>query len=316
MSTIVSQLPVSSQAPNPPGSVAGRHHGVMSQMTVLAVGGTGESRPDDRRTEVSGLLREVTVRLDDRFAPRWVGYPASYGPVATGGLSYVQSTEAGVCALLDRLREDAGPIALIGYSQGCTVIRELLGMIAAGIVPVGRIVAAGFISDPQQPAGVVPGCEGRGVAGEGPPLPAAVSVMWVANPQDMICNASDDSYVRDIADLTRSMSLRTVHTWCAHMWQLLRHNSFQNAAKTRFSPRQWRTDLRRLRVALVEILGYLPPRLAWRGIRIANRRGGRHIAYATEPLDARGLTGCQVLARWLCDTADDHTVSESLSPAA
>ncbi|MCQ4122719.1 PE-PPE domain-containing protein [Rhodococcus tibetensis] len=288
----------------------------MSQMTVLALGGTGESHPDDHRTEVSGLLREVTDKLDDRFVARWVGYPASYGPVAAGGLSYKQSTEMGVRALLDRLKETPDPIILIGYSQGCTVIRELLGIIAAGHMTAGRVVAAGLISDPQQPAGVLPGCEGRGVAGEGPPLPATVSVMWVADPQDMICNASEDSYVRDIADLTRSMSVRTAHIWFSQIWQLLRHNSFQNAAKTRISPRQWRTDLRRLRTALVEILGYLPPRLAWRRLRITNRRGGRHIGYATEPLDARGMTGCQLLAHWLCETSDDHTVPEPLSPAA
>ncbi|MFE7421426.1 cutinase family protein [Rhodococcus sp. NPDC057529] len=272
---------------------------VMPQVTVLAVGGTGESHPDDHRRHVSGLLREVTDALDDRFACRWVGYPASYGPVAAGGLSYRQSTEVGVRRLIDAMDDVPGPVMLIGYSQGCTVIREVLGQIATGPRHAGNLAAVGLVSDPEQPAGVVPGCRGRGVAGVGAPIPESVPVQWIAHPDDMICNASEDSYVRDIADLTRWMSFRALRTWLAQTWELIRSNSFQNAGKTRISPRQWRTDLRRLRTAMIEVLGYLPPRLAWRGVRVVNARGGRHIAYASEPLDASGLTGCQILAQWL-----------------
>ncbi|TJZ77088.1 PE-PPE domain-containing protein [Rhodococcus oryzae] len=271
----------------------------MSQITVLAVGGTGESHPDDRRTEVSGLLREVTDTLDDRFVARWVGYPASYGPVAVGGLSYRQSTEVGVRRVIEAVAETDGPVMLIGYSQGCTVIREVLGHIAAGDLAAGGIAAVGLISDPEQPDGAVPGCRGHGVAGPGPEIPDSIPVLWVGHPEDMICNASDDSYVRDIADLTRWMSLREPRTWLGKLWELLRDNSFQNATKTRLSVRQWRTDLRRLRTAAVEVLGYLPARLTWGRVRMSNPRGGRHVAYATEPLDAGGLTGCQVLAQWI-----------------
>ncbi|SDE59011.1 PE-PPE domain-containing protein [Rhodococcus tukisamuensis] len=270
----------------------------MKQVTVLAVGGTGESHPDDRRTEVTGLLREVTAALDARFESRWVGYPASYGPVAAGGLSFRRSTEVGVRRVLDALEGADGPVMLIGYSQGCSVIREVLGHIADGRVRCD-VVAAGLISDPQQPEGAVPGCHGRGVAGAGPAVPESVPVLWIGHPEDMICNASDDSLVRDIADLTRWMSLRDLRTWLAKTWELIRRNSFQNATKTRVSVRQWRTDLRRLRTAMLEVLGYLPPHLTWRGIRVANPRGGRHVAYATEPLDARGLSGCEVLAQWI-----------------
>lgn len=271
----------------------------MSQITVLAVGGTGESHPDDRRTEVSGLLREVTDTLDGRFVGRWVGYPASYGPVAVGGLSYRQSTEVGVRRVIEAVAEADGPVMLIGYSQGCTVIREVLGHIADGRLAADSIAAVGLISDPEQPDGAVPGCRGRGVAGAGPTAPDSIPVLWVGHPEDMICNASDDSFVRDIADLTRWMSIRDPRSWLGKLWELLRDNSFQNAAKTHVSIRQWRTDLRRLRTAMLEVLGYLPARLAWRGVRVTNPRGGRHVAYATEPLDASGLTGCQVLAQWI-----------------
>lgn len=267
------------------------------QVTVLAVGGTGESHPGDRRIEVSGLLREVTDALDDRFVSRWVSYPASYGPVAAGGLSYRQSTEVGVRRVIDAIDAADGPVMLIGYSQGCTVVREVLGRIT--LDRRAKLCAAGLISDPEQPQGAVPDCHGRGVAGVGAPVPDSMPILWVGHPQDVICNASDDSYVRDIADLTRSMSFRNLRMWLAGIWELLRSNSFQNATKTHPSPGQWLTDLRRLRTALIEILGYLPAHLQWRGLRVVNPRGGRHIGYATEPFDRSGLTGCQILAQWL-----------------
>nr|WP_296773743.1 PE-PPE domain-containing protein [Rhodococcus sp. (in: high G+C Gram-positive bacteria)] len=271
----------------------------MTQVTVLAVGGTGESHPDDHRSVVTGLLSRVTDNLDDRFSARWVGYPASYGPVAIGGLSYRQSTDVGVRRLIAAIAATDGPVALIGYSQGCAVIREVLGRIEAGEVSLPSVVAAGLISDPQQPAGAVPGCTGRGVAGTGPAIPDRVPVMWVGHPKDMICNASDDSYIRDIADLTGAMSFRTPKLWLRQLWTLLRSNGFQNAAKTRWSPRQWVRDARRIRIAAIELGGYLPRTLVWRRVRLSNPSGDRHIAYASEPLDESGLTGCQILAQWL-----------------
>lgn len=271
----------------------------MHSVTVLAVGGTGESHPDDHRTHVTGLLRGVADALDDRFVCRWVGYPASYGPVAAGGLSYRHSTEVGVRRLITEIEAAEGPLMLIGYSQGCTVIREVLGRVAASRMQLPDVIAVGLISDPEQPEGVVRGCHGRGVAGTGPAVPSSIPMHWIADPRDMICNASDDSYVRDIADLTRWMSLRTRRTWLRELWKLLRSNGFQNAAKTRLTPGQWRRDLRRMRTALYEILGYLPKRLVVRGVRVGNPRGGRHVSYASEPLDAGGRTGCEVLAQWM-----------------
>lgn len=271
----------------------------MTHMTVLAVGGTGESHPDDHRTVVTGLLGHVTANLDERFTSRWVGYPASYGPVSVGGLSYRQSTQSGVRRLIAKIAGVDGPVALIGYSQGASVIRELLGLMARGTVSLPKVVAAGLVSDPQQPAGAVDGCDGSGVAGDGPEVPSSVEIMWIAHPSDMICNASDDSLIRDIADITRWMSFRTPKHWLQQVWALLRCNGFQNAAKTRLSPRQWIRDARRLRVASRELAGYLPRTLVWRRYRVANPSGDRHIAYATEPLDDSGLTGCQILAQWL-----------------
>ncbi|MDV6276193.1 PE-PPE domain-containing protein [Rhodococcus erythropolis] len=266
----------------------------MAEVTVLAVGGTGESHVGDDSARVLGLLSAVTDELDSRFDSRWVAYPASYGPVADGGLSFRHSTAMGVKALSTEIAQSGGPVMLIGYSQGCTVIRAALPTLNGA-----NIIGVGLISDPQQPAGVVEGCEGHGVAGDGPEVQPWIPVTWIGHPQDMICNASDDSYIRDIADLTRWMSFSQARVWARKVWELLRSNAFQNAQKTRFSPKQWRTDLRRIRTAFLEVLGYLPTRLNLNRFQLKNPRGGRHISYAIEPLDESGLTGCELLASWM-----------------
>ncbi|UPU41403.1 MULTISPECIES: PE-PPE domain-containing protein [Rhodococcus] len=266
----------------------------MAEVTVLAVGGTGESHVGDHGARVRGLLSAVTDELDSRFDSRWVAYPASYGPVADGGLSFRHSTAMGVKALTAEIAQTDGPVMLIGYSQGCTVIRSALPTLNRA-----NIIGVGLISDPQQPADVIEGCEGHGVAGDGPEIQPWIPVKWIGHPQDMICNASDDSYIRDIADLTRWMSFSQARVWAGKVWELLRSNAFQNAQKTRFSPKQWRTDLRRIRTAFLEVLGYLPTKLNLNRFQLKNPRGGRHISYAIEPLDESGLTGCELLASWM-----------------
>lgn len=287
-------LPVSSQGLDADLSESTWMIADMAEVTVLAVGGTGESHVGDDGTRVRGLLSAVTDELDSRFDSRWVAYPASYGPVADGGLSFRHSTAMGVKALTAEIAQTDGPVMLIGYSQGCTVIRSALPTLNRA-----NIIGVGLISDPQQPAGVIEGCEGHGVAGDGPEIQPWIPVKWIGHPQDMICNASDDSYIRDIADLTRWMSFSQARVWAGKVWELLRSNAFQNAQKTRFSPKQWRTDLRRIRTAFLEVLGYLPTKLNLNRFQLKNPRGGRHISYAIEPLDESGLTGCELLASWM-----------------
>lgn len=287
-------LPVSSQGLDADLSESTWMIADMAEVTVLAVGGTGESHVGDDSARVLGLLSAVTDELDSRFDSRWVAYPASYGPVADGGLSFRHSTAMGVKALTAEIAQTDGPVMLIGYSQGCTVIRSALPTLNRA-----NIIGVGLISDPQQPAGVIEGCEGHGVAGDGPDIQPWIPVKWIGHPQDMICNASDDSYIRDIADLTRWMSFSQARVWAGKVWELLRSNAFQNAQKTRFSPKQWRTDLRRIRTAFLEVLGYLPTKLNLNRFQLKNPRGGRHISYAIEPLDESGLTGCELLASWM-----------------
>ncbi|MGW0037189.1 PE-PPE domain-containing protein [Gordonia sp. NPDC003376] len=279
-------------------------------ISVLVVGGTGESYPGDARTRVTGLLAAVTDVLDNRFRARWVGYPASYGPAPTlRGMCYEESVALGIEALTEALREPDGPIVLIGYSQGAVVIRRVLATLWDGSSPTGsqirrRILAVGLVADPHQPPGVVPGCEGWGVAGPGPAIPDDLAIWWVGAADDMICNATSDSLFRDVADLTRALALPTTRRWVTEMWKSLRSNAFQNAERTRFGPRQWRRDVGRLASARREVLGYLPPVIAVPGVRLRNARGGRHTSYADEPYRRAPLTdphttGCQALAGWL-----------------
>ena len=124
----------------------------MAEVTVLAVGGTGPSHVDDHDARVRGLLSAVTDELDSRFDSRWVAYPASYGPVADGGLSFRHSTAMGVKALSTAIAETDGPVMLIGYSQGCTVIRAALPTLTSPTLNGANIIGVGLISDPQQPA--------------------------------------------------------------------------------------------------------------------------------------------------------------------
>jgi len=271
------------------------------QVLVLAVGGTGESYPGDERTAVTGMLAAVTDALDERFVGRWVPYPASYGPSPDReGISYLDSVALGVERLSAEIAAARVPVMLIGYSQGAVVIRTALAG-PGGAELARKVSAVGLVADPHQPPGAVPGADGWGVAGPGPDLPAGLPVFWVGADDDVICNASPDSLVRDIADLTPSLSLLQPRHWLGDAAARIRSGRMQNAALTRFSPRQWWRDAARLGVAAREVLGYLPA--GWRlgRWRLTNRTGGRHVSYAAEPYRRAPLTdpdstACQVLA--------------------
>ncbi|GAB42846.1 PE-PPE domain-containing protein [Gordonia terrae] len=285
---------------------AGQPGGASSTITVFVVGGTGESFEDDARTDVSGLLAGVADELDDRFVCRWVGYPASYGPApAPGGMSFVDSVAIGARRLRAAIQTSTGSIALVGYSQGAVVIRTALADLDADGAPDSdRILGVGLVADPHQPPGAVPGCRGWGVAGPGVDLPVGLPVCWVGAAEDMICNAAADSLVRDIADLTGSMTFAGVGRWGRSAWKVLRTNDLQNARRTSVRPAQWRRDLARLTAAWREIRWYLPPRIRISGLWVSNAAGGRHTSYRSEPYRRTSVTdpastGCQVIARWL-----------------
>lgn len=279
-----------------------------SAITVLVVGGTGESHHGDTRTEVTGLLAGVTEGLDARFTTRWVGYAASYGPAPrVDGMSYADSVVDGEHRLRAALNETPGDIMVIGYSQGAVVIRRLLHRLdaeSASAELLARVLAVGLVADPHQPPGAVADCTGWGVAGPGEQMPAHIPVCWIGAPEDMICNAEPDSLVRDIADLTDQLSFRTVGRWCRSMLNRLSRNEFQNASATRVAPHQWRRDPGRVVDAGRAIRRYLPAAIAWRGMAVDNPDGGRHTSYGCEPYRRASLTdptstGCQRLTAWL-----------------
>ncbi|WP_245677105.1 PE-PPE domain-containing protein [Nocardia acidivorans] len=266
----------------------------LSEFTVLVVGGTGESYPGDTRTDVSGMLAGVTGHLSRRFTSRWVGYPAEYGPVGNGagGTSFHDSVRAGVRNLAQAAAGTIGPIVLLGYSQGCTVVREFLS--TPGAAESLGIVAAGFVADPQMPPGAAygkPQQSGWGIAGKGGDVP--VPAWWIANDRDPIPNASPDSLLRDIADLTEFMTATDSIGWARAVIDRLLRSSWQNSwgAKNPLNLVDvWRAR-RRVDTALAEAFAYLPQ------VPVLNDAGGEHTSYGVEAYLSPGSgTGCEVLA--------------------
>ncbi|MFI5783937.1 PE-PPE domain-containing protein [Nocardia sp. NPDC051570] len=266
----------------------------MAKITVLAVGGTGESNRGDTRTEVSGMLAAVTSRLSGRFSSRWIGYPAEYGPVGNGadGTSFHASVRSGVRNLAQAAVKMTDPIVLLGYSQGCTVVREFLA--TPGAAEDFGVVAAGFVADPQMPPGMAhgkPQQAGWGIAGKGGDVP--VPAWWIANDLDPIPNASADSLLRDVADLTEFMTTTDPVGWAGAVIDRVLDHSWQNGrgAIDPVNPFDLRRTTRRVETALMETFSYLPriPRI--------NDEGGQHTSYAIEPYSGPGsATGCEVLA--------------------
>lgn len=279
----------------------------VQSITVFVVGGTGESSVDDDCGEVGGLLASVVAHLDHRFTSTWVSYPASYGPATSmSGLSYADSLAIGCANLARAFAGVDGPVMFLGYSQGAVVVRRFVAAMSS--TDVRRVLGVGLVADPHQPAGAVAGCDGSGVAGPvGDTLWRRVPSYWIGDADDVICNASADSLVRDIADLTGALAVSGVGDlarWASSMLHTLRRNAFQNAAATSLSPAQWVRDVHRLQVAAREVAGYLPTALRWRGKTWRNPRGGRHTSYCGEPyrpasFTDRHSTGCEILARWM-----------------
>ena len=70
-----------------------------------------------------------------------------------------------------------------------------------------------------------------------------------------------DMSVKDIADLTDSLSMRQLRRSATHATAKVMSRRMQNADATRFAPAQWRRDLHRVRTAVREVRGYLPPEI-------------------------------------------------------
>lgn len=164
---------------------------------VLWLGGTGWGGGGD------GISEEFAKWLDpERFAFRFVRYPATYG----NGPSYGDSRAAGRTALREAIKATTGPVVIGGYSQGAAIA----GDIAADIgTTMPRVRACALIADPMRPEGCLhPGAwlvGGYGISGQR--LIVGVPTYWTAAAGDPITALPAGNPLRTIADMTEWFSL-------------------------------------------------------------------------------------------------------------
>lgn len=168
-----------------------------NRIDVLLLGGTWNPRGDD-------ISAAFARHLDaDRFAPRFVEYPADYGRA----MSYTESRAAGRQAMLAALDEVTGSVVLAGYSQGAAIAGDVAAEIGRGELSYSNVLACALIADPLRPSGRCVGTDpgGYGIAGERdvPGLPA----YWAAASGDPITALPAGNPLRSIADLTGYFSL-------------------------------------------------------------------------------------------------------------
>lgn len=179
-------------------------------ITVLVVGGTGESYPGDRRTEVSGLMKRVTDQLDPtRFVSQWVGYPAEYGV----GMSYAESKEIGKRNLIKAIEDCPNVVIIKGYSQGAAIVGDLAAELH--LYPHLEVCGVGLVADPERhPMQCFgPNPLGYGVAGKRLIREADRPVWSVAAMGDTICALPPGNPIRTIADLTEFMDFTDPIAW-------------------------------------------------------------------------------------------------------
>lgn len=276
----------------------------------IAVGGTSESYAGDVRTEMPvkevSMLTYVTNALSEEyFEPaRWVGYPASYATP----MPYEESVGEGIDNL-HPVVEDAiaefDRVALLGYSQGASVVRRYLAKLAAGDYgdPAdyeGVIVGAGCVADPYRPEGNALGFEpgGYGLAGK--------TTVWdggylfeVAAHRDPICAAKYNSYLRDVADFTGYMTPdpRKLDQWMKKNIATIKDKGWQNANLD--WGQFWLTG-QRVNNSIDEAGGYLQrieyQTMPWLPPIVINPGGGRHTCYGVELLPGSIYTYCETLA--------------------
>lgn len=201
-------------------------------ITVLVVGGTGESHPGDTRTEVSGLLKVVTDKLDpDRFVSKWVPYPATYG----NGASYAKSRSIGINALLDAIWRDPYPVIIIGYSQGAAIVGDTAARLHD--YPHLDVRGVGLIADPMRDRDQGAPTGGYGVAGERWVDNTNRQVWQVVALGDTICNLPPGNPIRSIADITEFMSTTDPIGWGRNLLARARAGRWQRW----WSVRNWRS---------------------------------------------------------------------------
>ncbi|WNM69922.1 lysin B [Rhodococcus phage GuyFagieri] len=278
----------------------------------IVVGGTDESFPDDRRTEVPSqtMLYSITRYLDAaHFHPaRWIGYPAVYA----GVMDYEESVYAGIVAVYSVMGEIMSSPAwdpakdgfwLIGYSQGATIVRRLNAELLKGDLAEYRRFMRGIscVADPYRPEGVAldfdPG--GYGVAGtakwdKGTPM------LQVAADRDPICAAPYNSFIRTLADFSGyfAMDQASLQEWARDLIKKIKSKGWQNA---NLDWGQFWLIGQRVDNAIDQIGGFLPRTEMRNPIPglppiVINPGGGRHTCYNHERMPNSQYTYCERIA--------------------
>lgn len=221
----------------------GAHAGV--PIRVITVPGIGELAAP----MPSGMLKNVTDHLDPLdFQLEQFNWQNTYGPVPVwNGRDYDQNFQEAVTELTGRIIhlgiELGHRIVPMGYSGGAQVLSTALERLARAGTPVD-IPAAVMISNPVRNASdptMVPGIPGRyGVAGAHSPFPAAMRLVDLANPVDVICSCPPPPHpLRGFADLSRHFSLADPVRWGVETLEMAKRGQFQNAWRLSSLPSWW-----------------------------------------------------------------------------
>ncbi|WP_285189917.1 PE-PPE domain-containing protein [Rhodococcus sp. MEB041] len=210
-------------------------------VSVVCIGGTFETRPDDTAmTPVRGMLHEVTKHLPSTWRMRWVPYPGTYG----NGLDYSASVREGVARAADIAREESrwNPVMVLGYSQGGDIAARLANGITSGLFDEIDCAGAGLLADPGRAQGQLAhfGDDGTtGIIGARPVSTALFPVWSMAAPRDPISRLPIGSPLRSIADMTALMSTRPGSTgpWLDDLGRKIREGRMQQW----WNPANWRS---------------------------------------------------------------------------
>lgn len=193
-------------------------------ITVLYARGIGE------RVGIAGMCQNVIGHLDPgRFRAVEVPWPATYGPVGENlrGAGYTDALAKGYELVYDAISTTPGPVVLLGYSGGASLMGDVASFIGReGVADFLQVVGVALIADPHQPRGI--SVHGHGVAG---PRPIdGVPAWWAYSDRDPICVTPELSPLRTLADQSAAMSLADPAAWGRDLANRMMRSRFQPSA--------------------------------------------------------------------------------------
>ncbi|MDN5580941.1 MULTISPECIES: cutinase family protein [unclassified Corynebacterium] len=256
-----------------------------SQPVVIRSRGIGEPVPGP-------TLCAVTDRLPDSWTCLENPWLAQYGPAGErleGTVPFLDAVERGADDLVALVRAttdttdcadpaDPGPpVILLGYSGGAVVVHRALERLDAA--DRDRVMAVGFVSDPEQPRGTTGDPTRYGIRGESP-VPD-VPARWAAAPDDGICLCPDPSPLRLLAQWTPDLGGDSPLTWRDRASRALR---LRRGAAYHVDVRDLTGERARFAEARRLLTGYL---------------GEEHTSYATRREPGTDATFVDNMADWL-----------------